>query len=225
MTQLYAEWDTTNLTIKIGPTVLPQALRNKTVDELKTINWYPVTQNYTIVPYDNVYHDVNKITPSLANDTVTIDYDTVWKPLEELKNIFCGDINGLRDDKILEGFIYGGVKFDSDEAARNNITGSITTINSGLLLEAANPGLTVLPPTITWTVFDNSNVDITPIEMIALGLNMSGWFSGVFAAGTAHKTTVRALATPEEVVAYNFTDTGWPGNNIGGTIASVTPPA
>lgn len=225
MTNLYAEWGVESGTIINGPTKLSTTLNGLSDAQLKTYNWYPVDTHHTIEPYNNLFHDVGNITPTLSNDRISIQYDTTWKPLDEIKTIFTNEVNGMRDDKILEGFIYGGVLFDSDEAARNNITGSITTINSGLLIEAANPGLTILPPTITWTVYDNSTVDLTPIEMITLGLNMSGWFTGVFGAATMHKNAIRALATPEEVIAYDSTTTLWPGNDIGGTIASVTPPA
>lgn len=225
MNNLYAEWDDQLGTIINGPTKLSTTLNGLSDAQLKTYNWYPVDANHTIEPYNNLFHDVSNITPTLSNDRISIQYDTTWKPLDEIKTIFTNDVNGMRDEKILEGFIYGGVLFDSDEAARNNITGSITTINSGLLIEAANPGLQVLPPTITWTVYDNSDVQLTPIEMITLGLHMSTWFSGVFSAATAHKTALRACNTPEEVIAYDSVSTLWPGNNIGGTIASVTPPA
>ncbi|MFY0658072.1 MAG: DUF4376 domain-containing protein [Neptunomonas phycophila] len=222
---VYAQWDLTNNTILIGPTKLPSGLNTMSEAELNAVNWYQCNITHTIEPYNNEFHDVTSIVPTLNGNKIDIMYNTAWKPVEELREYVNANVNAHRDEMTMAGFIFGGIKFDSDEAARNNITGSITTINSGLLVEAANPGLTVLPPSLDWTSFDNSTVTLTPMEMIDLGLRMSSWFSGVFSAARAHKDAILAIPTPQAIIEYDYKTTLWPANNIGGTIASLTPPA
>lgn len=219
---VYAQWDMTNNTILIGPTKLPSELNSMPEAELNTHNWYACNITHTIEPYNNEFHNVISITPTLNGNKIDIVYNTQWKPLEELREYVNANVNAFRDEMTMGGFIFGGVLFDSDEAARNNITGSITTVNSGMLIEAAHPELTVLPPSIDWTTYDNSTVTMTPVEMIDMGLRMSSWFSGVFTAARAHKDAVLAMTDPQSIIDYDYEHILWPSNNIGGTIESLS---
>lgn len=218
----YAKWDTANNTILIGPTKLPSELNTLSESELNAHNWYECNIIYSIEPYDNEFHDVISIVPTLNGNKIDIVYDTQWKPIDELREYVNANINAFRDQLTMAGFIFGGVLFDSDEAARNNITGSITTVNSGMLIEAAHQGMTVLPSGIDWTTYDNSTVTMTPVEMIDMGLRMSSWFSGVFTAARAHKDAVLGMTDPRSIVDYDYKNTLWPSNDIGGTIESLS---
>lgn len=219
---IYAKWDMVNNTILIGPTKLPSELNTLSESELNAHNWYECNTTHSIEPYDNEFHDVISIVPTLNGNKIDIVYDTQWKPIDELREYVNANINAFRDRMTMAGFIFGGVLFDSDEAARNNITGSITTVNSGMLIEAAHPGMTVLPPGIDWTTYDNSTVTMTPIEMIDMGLRMSSWFSGVFTAARAHKDVVLGMTNPQSIIDYDYKNTLWPSNDIGGTIESLS---
>ena len=199
---VYAQWDTTNNTILIGPTKLPSELSSMMEAELNTHNWYACNITHTIEPYNNEFHDVTSIVPTLNGNKIDIVYNTQWKPVDELREYVNANINAFRDEMTMAGFIFGGVLFDSDESARNNITGSITTVNSGMLIEAANPGMEVLPPGIDWTTYDNTTVTMTPVEMIDMGLRMSAWFSGVFSAARAHKDLILATDDPLSIINY-----------------------
>lgn len=221
---LYGLWDPELSQVIMGPVeMLPFEYLGMTKEELIANNWYEVEYRYSDPNFDPMYQEIDSIAPYVeANTTLVLDCTVKWKSVDELKEIKNTRINELRDEHAMGGFIYGGVKFDSDEAARSNITGSITTINSGLLLEAAHPGMEIVPDQIAWTLYDNSTAILTSVEMISMGLKMSGWLSGVFMAGRQHKDAVALLTDPAEIATYDVETALWPSNDIGGTIDSLS---
>lgn len=219
---LYGLWDPELGKVVMGPTnTLPNDIRIMSTEDRIQHNWYEVEYRYTDPNYDPWFQEVTSIAPYVeAGTKLVLSCDTKWKPIAELVEIKNTQINELRDELATSGFFFGGLKFDSDEAARSNITGSVTMINSGLLIQATDPNATVAPETMQWTLFDNSTVMLTTNELLSIGLLMGGWISQIFVAGRLHKDAVSNLTTPEEVVAYDPELSLWPSNDLGGSIHS-----
>ena len=219
----YVLWDSNLNDVIRGPMEdLPPEIAVLSDPDQRSAGWYNCDVVHSIEPFNNIFHDVSSVTTSIVSNRVLIEYSVSWKPIDQLQELTISTVNSYRDEQTLLGFVYGGILFDSDDAARNNITGSITTVNSGLLIQSANPEVVVLPDHIAWTVYDNSTVMLTPIEMLDMGLRMSQWFSAIYGAARAHKDAILALTDPTAITTYDHVGSLWPSNDIGGVKSSLT---
>lgn len=175
--------------------------------ELREINWLPV--EYTNEP--TIYETLSAVTVLVETSSVSITYETTYIPLEEIQNIRTRQVNEIRDEKLNGGFIYGGYFFDSDEDAKRNIQGVVSSYDI-LALQgvSANP--------IDWTLADNTIITIQPDDMISLGLSFTNYTSLIYMTARTIKNQILNCSTEVSAIAFDITQ-GWPSNNLGGTIS------
>lgn len=101
-------------------------------------------------------------------DKETLD-SLIPTPIEEAKQKAKKAINSQRDAAELSGFSYLGKQFDSDPRSIMRLYGAALAAQAALLSNA------VLPKDkfVTWTCADNTTVDITYEEAIAIPLAMA----------------------------------------------------
>lgn len=126
-------------------------------------------------------------------DKETLD-SLIPTPIEEAKQKAKKAINSQRDVAELSGFSYLGKQFDSDPRSIMRLYGAALAAQAALLSNAALPKDKFL----TWTCADNTTVDITYEEAIALPLQM---------AQVSNSLHVKARGLKEQIdTATNLTD-------------------
>lgn len=124
--------------------------------------------------------------------------------LEEAREQLRTWINEFRDAMIQDHFPFQGKRWDCDEKSRANIIGVCTLINT--LALTGQP----FPDDFVWRTSDNENVPMTQSDMVNLGLAMFAYTTACYKASWYHKAVLETLATPEEVLAYPYTQSQWP---------------
>lgn len=139
-----------------------------------------------------------------------IDRNTEYQglPLEEIINRIKTKINLYRDEMIDKGVVFKGYLFDSDQRARENITGVNTAIQNGF----------ALPMGFTWRSHYNENVQVTEQELTQLGVGIVMYVSMCYNAGWYHKDLLENSGDtdPNFYINYDYT-LGWPSNSIDGS--------
>lgn len=223
MAKLYALVNKDKNKIKTGPIELPNAWTNPETNinhdlsvmsdaNLSLLNWLPynITGPTDIGTYDSHLSTTISFSKSSVEATnVIIPFD-----LEDTKEIKKKEIDGYRDSLVDGGVIYGTKSFDSDELAQRNVTGAVSSVKIRQDL-----GVTIDP--IPWTALDNTTVPLEGNELIDFGLKLAEFVSICYQTGRVHKNNMLSLTTVQEVKDYDFT-IGWPSNNLGGTISSLT---
>lgn len=221
--KLYSLWNPELNKVEFGPTdQLPVEHASKTIEELNAINWYITECRNETVEHHIQYYDVTGMSPQLdeQSKTVFIECQMQLKPIEELRDTKIMDINDMRDRMLQDGFIFGGLKFDSDESARNNISGAVSTVNASYILSEQDPTITPLTDGIPWTLYDNTTVLLTPLEILDLGLRVGAWTSNIYIAGRNHKNAILSATTAAEIINYDYENSLWPPTDVGGIITS-----
>lgn len=126
-----------------------------------------------------------------------------WVPAESLldmdalKKTVRDRIDLLRDEKLRSGFSWNGYLFDNDLVSLVRISGAYS-----LACQAKNSGDADWSK--NWITADNTVVNLTADDMIAVGQAAADHEQSMIYAGQAHKTAVRALPTVHDVLAYDY---------------------
>jgi len=149
-------------------------------------------------PTPTLYETVTRVEP-VAGDATEIAYDVQDIPYEDAAVIAKSYINSIREEKIAAGITYDGNVYDSDLAARANLTATLSTVNAGVSL----------PGGFVWRTADNVNIvhDVTSLTALAEAMFNHG--NSCYAASWAHKAAIDALTTTAGIKVYDF-DSGWP---------------
>ena len=124
--------------------------------------------------------------------------------LEEVQEKRSKEVNGLRTQKLLEGFVFKGNSYESDESSRNRL--------AAVAAKLAAPNA-ALPDNVVWRTADNKNVPMTAEDVLAFQGAMTDWVYSLFDASWKHKSAIGALKTIEEAENYDILE-GWPENNL-----------
>lgn len=116
----------------------------------------------------------------------------------------CDNVNGWRDGLFNNYFTWNGNPWNCDSVSRQNIIGVI-------VMAMLNGGQ--LPPGFVFRDYNNVNHVITGPDIIAMGVKMLGFLSGVYQASWAHKSQIEAMTDPIAVQEYDYTSTLWPNPN------------
>lgn len=103
------------------------------------------------------------------------------------------DIRTARDAAIYGGFTWTTYNFDSTPTSQQQIMGAVQ-----LATLAASQSQ---PFTITWTLADNSTVDLTGDQMIQVGVTLGAWVQAQFAKGVALRAQI-ATATDMTTITW-----------------------
>jgi hypothetical protein len=128
--------------------------------------------------------------------------------IDQIKEQLNLKINRVRDEYIDSGVIFKSHVFDSDQRARENITGVNAAIQNGL----------TLPEGFTWRSQNNENVSVTPMELAQLGVGLVLFVSSCYNVGWYHKDFLKNQTStdPNFYIEYDFM-VGWPNKSIDGS--------
>ena len=119
-----------------------------------------------------------------------------FDPLQIAKDRKWKQIKRAREAAIDAPLVVSGIgTFDSDERARINITNSAQLMQT--LANSLQPGGAI--PTIDFTLYDNSVVEITAGQMVEVGLALGQKIQQAFATGRVLRDLIEACETVEEV--------------------------
>lgn len=143
-------------------------------------------------PSDNCYYDNGwKALPSSPHSNYIFDYTIKdWidpRTLEQAKADAWNDIKYRRDELEFGGFEYNGNIYDSDQVSQGRIMG------------AANAGVDQ-----TWTLADNSTVDLTADELKKLYVTLQQHISSAHERGRLARQAIDQAATIPEVEAITL---------------------
>lgn len=116
--------------------------------------------------------------------------------LTELRRLRCDAVNALRAEKLAAGFVFEGNRFDIDQQAMVNISGTMAALSGGL----------GLPPGFAWRSADNVDVPMDAAKFGAFAAAAMGYVSAVYAVSWGLKDAINAASEPEQVNIV----LGWP---------------
>lgn len=182
-------------------------IASMTESELRNINWLPVEYTNSI----SMYETLSAVNVSIGASSVSITYETSYVSLEEIKDIRTRQVNAKRDENLDGGFTYGGYNFDSDEDAKRNIQGVVSSYDIlALQSVSADP--------VDWTLADNTIITIQPEDMISIGLAFTNYTSSIYMTARLIKNNILNCTTEASAINYDI-DQGWPSSDLGGTIS------
>lgn len=127
-------------------------------------------------------------------DKETLDA-LIPSPIEEAKQKAKKVINSQRDVAELSGFSYLGKQFDSDPRSIMRLYGAALAAQAALLSNTVSPKDKFL----TWTCADNTTVDITYEEAIALPLQMAQVSNALHIKARGLKEQIDTSINPTDV--------------------------
>lgn len=124
--------------------------------------------------------------------------------LLDAKAAVRAEINGAFGDALAAGLSFGGKIIQIDDAGRANIAAAaIRAIGVALVI----PGMS-WPEDFYWRTADNSPLELTAVEMLAMGQAGADRFSTLIYRRGALKDAVEAATTIEEIEAIDVA-AGW----------------
>lgn len=117
--------------------------------------------------------------------------------LQRVKTQRLADLAALRYAKETGGITLNGVRIETDEKARINLSGAV----SRAMLRPES--------SVNWKISSLVWVPIAAEQIIEIGLAVSGFIENCFTCEMNHALAINALETAEAVQAYDVT-TGWP---------------
>ncbi|RYD66146.1 MAG: DUF4376 domain-containing protein [Verrucomicrobiaceae bacterium] len=142
-------------------------------------------------------------TVSLMTESQRKDTDT-WAPyfgsdLAAAYRIKADEINAYRDVRLNSGWVYKGIRYDSDVVSRSNMTGIMTLIGTGY----------ILPDSFTFRAQDNTDVPFDNASFTEFYQDSCIWANIVYKVSWMHKANVKNLTTIPAIAAYDYS-AGWP---------------
>lgn len=142
-----------------------------------------------------------KLAPAYQVEDLEIREIYTYEIHPGLKEIRKGEISALRDEKLNQGVVFDGSRYDSDDRAQLRITG--TVVGMGLAVQAGQA-----PEPAEWVKMDNSATTLTLPELIALGQMITAHVSACVHVAREHKAKLDEISL-EDVMTYDITQ-GWP---------------
>lgn len=102
-------------------------------------------------------------------------------------------IKAAREAAESAGFLYNGVLFDSDPVSVQRITGAVSL---AMLAQAAGQ-----PFSQTWTVANNTTMDLDGPGMLALGVALGAHISAIFEKARDKRAEIAFATTADELDA------------------------
>lgn len=121
------------------------------------------------------------------------------RSLEDVKELKKREVNTYRDIVLNGGVMFNGSKFDTDDRGKQNLTGIVSAIASGI----------TLPEGFTWRDANNIDHPMDEGDLLSFSAAMIEFTNTGYAVSWFHKNSIDALQTNDEVDNYDFT-TGWP---------------
>lgn len=151
------------------------------------VNYWKITGDIVDVMSEAERADADRVQPFAGLDLVASI---------ALKN----DMVNKHRERIMEnGWTYEGVRYDSNEQARQNMTGTMTLISTGY----------ALPSNFVWRALDNTNHPFDNATFTSFYRASCLWMETLYHTSWYHKGQIAALTSPAEVAAYDFS-AGWP---------------
>lgn len=124
--------------------------------------------------------------------------DGIWEPydprsLADYRTSQWETVKAGRDQEINAGFSWNNFIFDSDPVSRMNIQGGVS---AALLSESLNQ-----PFQVTWTLKDNTSIDLTGEDMKGIGIALSQHLNTCYEKGRLLRDRINSSTTPLEVQA------------------------
>ena len=118
--------------------------------------------------------------------------------LADVKEQKKREVNTYRDIILNGGVLFNGSRFDSDDRGRQNLTGIVSAITSGI----------ILPEGFTWRDSDNVEHPMDEADLLSFSATMITFINTTYAVSWVHKSAIDALETNDSVDGYDYT-TGW----------------
>ncbi len=133
---------------------------------------------------------------ALADGQVVRQWRSVPRPLNAAKMAKWGDTKSARDRELNAGVDVKGIgTFQSDEASRINIIGAVVMAQIAL----ANSQ----PFSVTWTLADNSVVELDAAKMIAVGAAVFQHVAGVHMAAQTTRAAIETARSIDELASVD----------------------
>lgn len=122
--------------------------------------------------------------------------------LETLRGDMLARVAAKRDELLVGGCVTAFGPIDTDMVSRQNISGAVSMAS---IAKASGVDFA-----LKWRMRDNSYVELSADEMIAVGVTV-GWFvSAVYDKSFALKDAILAAVTEEDLEAIDLTGEVWP---------------
>lgn len=163
---------------------------------------------WSIVPdyRGKVFYDGNG--DQITINEINVSPDPAWTiepppiSLQQAIEAKQAEIKALYNDKIADGFVYGGNTYQINTNSRLDMTAVMTDFLAGA--SNAHGGY--------WRSQDNVMVAMNDTEVQAFIVAVKAYMAAIYAAQWTHKDVVSGLADVAAVEAYDIT-TGWPVNS------------
>ncbi|MGV2975682.1 DUF4376 domain-containing protein [Roseibium alexandrii] len=154
---------------------------------------------------------MQKIVDGELVDMTADEIAAITPSLEDVKERRRGEVNALRDEKLLKDFIFGGVVYQADERSQERLDRARASALAAIVggAEAGNYRWHGQSQDFFWIGKDNSLNKMDAKTTLAFGNAMVAREGMLIAAGSAIKATIDAATTKDAVEAIDIT-TGWP---------------
>ena len=105
-------------------------------------------------------------------------------------------IKAAREAAESSGFLYNGVLFDSDPVSIQRISGAVSL---AMLAQAAGQ-----PFSQTWTVADNTTMELDAAGMLAVGVALGTHISVIFEKARDKRAAIATATTADELDAITW---------------------
>ena len=139
--------------------------------------------------------------PPKPSDCHVFNYaDRVWvdpRTLDDLKAAKWAEIRLARDAADFNGFVWQGRRFDSDQISQGRITGAVQ-------LAQMSPSFS-----ISWTLADNTVMDLDADQMQAVGAALGAHVSAQHSLARQLRTQINAATTAAQLAGIH-----WPTSTV-----------
>ena len=157
--------------------------------EVDRTKWALLLSKYAENPVDMAFSADNSGQPILVERSSLL-------PLASLKERKRREINGLRDDPETLKFKYNGLYYDSGVEPSLKINTTATLVNSKMIQQGKEIASQIK---ITWTTYDNTDVELNGTQVIELLEAMVSHVSEVHVRGRVIKALIESALTRQEV--------------------------
>lgn len=113
------------------------------------------------------------------------------RSLSDAKTDTWNTIRNARDANLAAGFMWNGYKFDSDDISIQRIMGAVQLAT--LAMSQSQPF------SIVWTLFDNSTLSMSGIDLISMYVALGTFTQACFTAGVAFRTQIDAATSNSQL--------------------------
>lgn len=177
-----------------GSIVSLEGLEDEELFDLKWYRWLTINEAFN-APFQSQTGPVLEF----ERGKVIATFTNTYFDLDTLKEVMKSSVNDHRDAWMDGGWHYNGIHYDSDAQARQNMTGTMTLINTGY----------VLPENFTWRSADNEDISFDNTTFTQFYQSSCAWMEMIYQTSWYHKAQIDALTGVEDVISYQY-KVGWP---------------